>query len=280
MDGPLLYLTFIIGSVLVLASIVWFAVDLQKAKKLLRKADEEKNELQSIISDAEMMVDELNNFSDYLLAKIEQKNNEAGVFIEKLDETLNSFRHGQIVEEPARKNLPVLSKKKYTGKRRSAPTYGDDAGMAASPNLSLRPPSRNLTDDLDAAPVETGMAASPVLSLRPPSRNLTDDRSVEPEIIETAVDNIENIVQYEEQSGRIHAGRRYKSRKIIRGNRRDERSNIMAPRNKKNLEVLRYHEEGLEEAAIAKKMNIGRGEVALILGLYENGAAQLNHRNG
>jgi hypothetical protein len=40
-------------------------------------------------------------------------------------------------------------------------------------------------------------------------------------------------------------------------------------RNKKCADVLQCAQDGLDEATIARKLNVGRGEVALILGLKD-----------
>ena len=52
----------------------------------------------------------------------------------------------------------------------------------------------------------------------------------------------------------------------------NERYKAILSHNHKYIEVMQGYKEGMDETEIAKTLNIGRGEVALILGLREGGA--------
>lgn len=63
-----------IGIILIVVSFIWIVFDRKNAFDTELRMDEKKAELIRIIRDAEMMVEELNKFSDYVVTQIGEKN--------------------------------------------------------------------------------------------------------------------------------------------------------------------------------------------------------------
>jgi hypothetical protein len=206
MDGLWQYAILIIGFLFIISSIIWFAAENKKTKRLLLKSETEKKALGAMISDVEIMVNELGSFSDYLVKKIESKNNEAEMLLNKLNEAINSVRTDI-------DNTPVINNNDINPNN----LYVDDDSMVANTD-------GNAYDIL----IEK-KSAVPVIMLQ--------------------------------NNGH--------KKNIARGNLR---FNAALSRNGKYSDVLRCVEEGMGEAEIAKLLDIGRGEVSLILGLREGDA--------
>ena len=213
------FVIFFIGFALVLISALWYVADFRKTRKFTRKAENEKNELRSIITDAELLINELNNFSDYLLTKIDQKNSEAGFFLEKLNQSINDAKLNHI-KRPGKKRVLILNAKKYSGGRRITGRTGDGGAGYGKTGGGAVDPGKTAEE----------RASSPRRYTR----------------------------------GQIS---RYAKRRIKR-NAPDAQPEAIMSHSKKSHDVLRCYSEGMGEAEIAKYLDIGRGEVALILGLY------------
>lgn len=80
-----------IGIVLILVSLVWIAFDKKKTFDDEKRMDDKREELTKIISDADLMVEELNKFSDYIVSLVDQKNLEALDAIKNLEEKVKSI---------------------------------------------------------------------------------------------------------------------------------------------------------------------------------------------
>jgi len=306
MDEPLRFIVLLIGFAFVFASIIWFAFDLRKAKRLLKKAETEKDELRSIISDAELMVDELNNFSNYLLSRIDQKNSEAGEYLERLDESMYNARNNRADDIGADKIYVGISRKKYSGGWRKTAAvgaaYDAEAGAgAAGGEYDAKAGAAvgdayggedavvtdSVTNDMDAAAVGD-------MDTEAADENIAGKNAVE----NMGMDETGAVTEAEHKAGGI-AGRRYKSRYLKRyaeyasgraapppgtaiaapidiNDWKSNRRGDILSRSKKNLEVMRCSKLGMTEAQIAKTLNIGRGEVALIIALCDKNAAHGN----
>ena len=62
-----------IGCFLIVLSLVWIVYDKKKSFDYESQIEMRKNELSSIINDAEAMIDEMNKFSDYVINRMERK---------------------------------------------------------------------------------------------------------------------------------------------------------------------------------------------------------------
>ncbi|RXE60234.1 DUF6115 domain-containing protein [Acetivibrio mesophilus] len=80
-----------IGILLVLASLILIVFDKKKSIEADKRIDEKKEELSKIIADADLMVEELNKFSDYVISQVEQKNKETLALIKDAEERLEKL---------------------------------------------------------------------------------------------------------------------------------------------------------------------------------------------
>ncbi|MDR1440176.1 MAG: hypothetical protein LBJ10_09285 [Clostridiales bacterium] len=90
MGSGFLFAMLFAGVAFVLTAVAWIAYDAKKNRLFMRRAETEKAELLSIIDDAELMVSELNNFSDYIVERIDQKHSEAEDCIARLSMGLDA----------------------------------------------------------------------------------------------------------------------------------------------------------------------------------------------
>ncbi|HOM02086.1 MAG TPA: hypothetical protein PLH43_04575 [Acetivibrio sp.] len=80
-----------IGILLILVSLTLIFLDKRKSSEDAKRIDEKKEELSKIISDADLMVQELNKFSDYVISQVEQKNKETLDLIRNAEERLEKL---------------------------------------------------------------------------------------------------------------------------------------------------------------------------------------------
>ena len=337
MNSALQITILVTGFAIVIASSVWFALDLRKAKKLLLVAEAEKNELRSIIADAEVMVSELNNFSNHLLERIDSKNSEAEVFLDKLGKSLDNNEQeadgddgddddgvgaegddtaweavgdvaaeadveaaGDVAAEAAVEDYETeesveddeAEREEITIEVAEATTFNGDEGSEADAHMSADAHTvadarmnANAHTGVDArinasthtgANTHTGVRGSSVgitgrryknsairhyINMKsggfgdagePADAVFKTDAPVTDEVAPLAP----LIVFPNSRAGHISAAR-------------SGRRNAPVSRSSKSMEVTRRFEEGMDEAEIAKELDIGRGEVALILGLRE-----------
>jgi len=77
-----------LGIILILVSLVAIAFDRKKFNNLSKQLDRKREELISIIADAEQMVEELNKFSDYMITQMNLKNEELSGNLKLVEEKL------------------------------------------------------------------------------------------------------------------------------------------------------------------------------------------------
>ncbi|HPD00668.1 MAG TPA: hypothetical protein PLA01_04875 [Acetivibrio sp.] len=85
-----------IGILLVLVSLVWIAYDKKKYLEDEKRMDEKKEELLKIISDADLMIDELNRISDYVVSEMDKKSKEVQNAIESMSEKVKSISNEKV----------------------------------------------------------------------------------------------------------------------------------------------------------------------------------------
>ena len=285
MGEPFLFFILITGFTFVIASIIWFAVDLRKAKKLLQIAETEKSELRSIISDAEIMVNELNNFSNLLLEKIDIKNNEAGAFISKLDDSICSARIS-LGDLHISKYIDALVDNESDG---VAKAEAVEHLLAEAADGAIDEDDDEVDDEEDDE--EDDEVDDEIDDEIDDENSLEDVEKIVEEIVEEAVEGIVDIEAdeivdevVENVVGRISEDAvdaeiettnndaapliifPYHEKRIIYPYQ-SKRNSVMMTKGRKYIEVTNRLDEGMDEASIAKTLNIGRGEVELILGL-------------
>lgn len=83
-----------LGIVIVIVALAAIIFDKKRASDDKVKVDEKKSELVEIINDADQVLSELNNFSEYLVEQVDKKNNELNKSIEKAEEKLKEIHSG------------------------------------------------------------------------------------------------------------------------------------------------------------------------------------------
>ena len=281
MDAYIQYIILFAGLVLIIISGIWFAADLRRSKKLIKKTEDEKKELQSIISDAEQLVQELNNFSNYLLDRIDQKNNEAVNYLEKLDTSILKAREINSGGLPADAAAPDAPPETYPVGAVNAPPETNPIGSVNAPPETypvgaVKAPPETYPVGAVKAPPETFFGET--AGRGPESDRFSayaygshtageGENDADPGAGLTRADNMPSGRHYLRGQIRRYTDSRNKRRELA------GKINAIITQNKKNREVLRCYGEGMDETEIAKRLDIGRGEVALILGLYKTRSA-------
>ena len=245
MDGMLFFMILVFGLLIVSISIFLIVRDNRKGTELLQIAETEKGELLSIIEDAELMVDELNNFSDYVITQIEKKNTEVDQQLTILDEKLK-----RAVETQVRLDIsgtPVDPVAQVNSVAQADPVAQINSVAQADPvaqvNSDMHIAQAGAYKELSANDGDKPIRYKDKAVYRIKRRNKSvsnDEKSV----INIKVLNKEEAVVKSVQ-----------------------RPAVLTVNDKKCASVLKYSEDGMSETEIAKALNIGKGEVELILEL-------------
>ncbi len=189
------------GIILVVVSLIWIAFDRKKAFDTELRIDEKKAELVRIIRDAEMMVEELNKFSDYVVTQIGEKNSEMEESFKQADRLIETMKieTGCFFETLKFQNEVI--------------------GNSYSIGVNHRA-------------VETNFVKKNDLVLEEPFE----------EVYTPAV-------------------------KSSRSNSQMKVRDKVIPINSRYNEVITLSKKGLNETEIARKLNMGKGEIQLILGV-------------
>lgn len=200
MDGFYVSLVFL-GILLVLFSLICIFLDKKKIFDFTKNYEEKKQQLIEIINDAEQMIDEMNKFSDYIVNRMDLKNDELNKNIQFAEEKLNA--------------LSNMARMIYNKTKETA--IGENE-------------------------VECGLTDMEAVS------------SEKPEVMNTVT------ISYPAAVNGSTAGF---ENTFIPLRKREK----VIPINNKYSEVSRLSQEGMQSLEIARRLNIGKGEVELILGL-------------
>ncbi len=184
-----------VGIILIVLSFIWIVFDRKNAFDTELRMDEKKAELIRIIRDAEMMVEELNKFSDYVVTQIGDKNAEMNARFKEAEKLIETMR----VETASFHNM-------------RNEVIGNSCSIDTTPKF-----------------------------LEVNSVKKKDAENEKPD---------ENVMN----SGKNMKGVSKVKEKII-------------SINNKHNEVITLANKGLNETEIARKLNIGKGEIQLILGV-------------
>lgn len=193
------------GIIIVVVSLIWIAVDRKKTFDTELRIDEKKAELVRIITDAEMMVEELNKFSDYMVTQIGEKNSE----MEK------SFKEAERLIETMKVETGCF----YETLKFQNEVIGDSYSRGVNHRT-----------------VETHVS-----------------KKNEQVMEETSEEICKPAVKGQKASSQSKAQSKVKEKVI--------------PINSKYNEVITLSKNGLNETEIARKLNMGKGEIQLILGV-------------
>lgn len=194
-----------IGIMLIVLSLIWILYDKKEGYDAELRMDEKRAELLKIISDAEVLVDELNKFSDYVITRIEEKNNEMDSKFIEAEELIESMKNEMV---------------SFNLYQREA--LENSCSVDINQNITKEDSNQNNV----AANIDNTL------------ENVNPEESLE-ELSEVSKDGEPVSDNKEEVSGVIS----------------------------KHDEVIMLAKKGLSETEIARRLNIGRGEIQLILGV-------------
>lgn len=180
-----------LGIILIVSAFIWILADRRKTGEDVKRLEEKKNELVQVIEDSEQMLEELNKFSDYIVTRVNEKN-------EELNSTLQT--------------------------------------------------------------IESKLAQSNIHETDINQKNLEKEETLHE--IDSQTEDIQKPQIYTDYS-QAHAVKTRTREKVI-------------PINSKHREVLNLASKGLQDEEIAKTLNIGRGEIRMILGLNSSRAKAVN----
>jgi CHASE3 domain sensor protein len=78
----------LIGIILVIVSIIWMIIEKKNNRDYRLEIDEKRYELQQLIEDSEQLLNELNNFSGYIVSRMEEKEKDIEEAVKSADERL------------------------------------------------------------------------------------------------------------------------------------------------------------------------------------------------
>jgi transcriptional regulator of heat shock response len=81
----------LIGVLMTATAMIWMVIEKKKSKDYRLETEEHKHDLQQAIDDAEQLLEELNNFSGYIVTRMEEKQQEVEEVIQAADQRLNLF---------------------------------------------------------------------------------------------------------------------------------------------------------------------------------------------
>ncbi len=230
MNGFYVSMIFL-GILLVLVSLLFIAFDKKKVFNFTKTFDDKKQQLTEIINDAEQMIEELNKFSDYIVNQMDLKNKE-------LDQNLKNAED------------KVLA----LGERVKAMSVSTSAGTAANPAedcSSVQPPV-----SIIQASGQSNRAASiyrtKTAKTKRKSKNVIIDEAKVPEDSGN-MEEIQKAAERHQKNDETEAAF-YKKNNVV-------------PLRNKYSEVLSLSRQGIESLDIARMLNLGKGEVELIIGL-------------
>jgi hypothetical protein len=206
-------------------------LDKRKVFNFTKSFDDKKQQLTEILNDAEQMIEELNKFSDYIVNQMDLKNEE-----------LN-------------KNLKIAEDKVLAlGERVKVMSVGGYAGAAANPaadGSSVQPPVSVLQASVQSSrTVSSYMPEAAEIQKQSKNNNIVR----EAEAVEDSVRENTQAAVLQEKTAEAVSSPLKKKDKVI-------------PLRNKYSEVIRLSQQGVESIDIARGLNMGKGEVELIIGL-------------
>ena len=195
------------------------------------------------------MVDELNNFSDYIISQIEKKNSEVDSQLTKLDEKLKKVVETQV-------NLDMSGERlRHVESQGEAQKEGQGEAQKVSQGEAQKEGRGEVQKEGQGKVQKEGQGKdqkeSQVQTKKVVYRMVRRNRAAQG-------DGFENE---ERQPYDI---------RVLKGkavNESGKRTAVLVMNEKKYGSILKYADEGMTEAEIARKLNIGKGEVELIIGL-------------
>ncbi len=81
-----------IGIILIVSVLFLIGLNIKKSRDYEKRMDEKKAEMISIINDSELMIEELNKFSDYIVTQMKEKNSELSGVMRTIEEKIAEYK--------------------------------------------------------------------------------------------------------------------------------------------------------------------------------------------
>ena len=121
----------LIGILMTAIAMVWMVIERKKARDYRLETDERRYELQRVVEDAEQLLDELNNFSNYIVTRMEEKQQEVELVIQAADERMDLF------EQIGDNLIPEVEKK--TSVMEAAPAIEPEISVTTTKKAYFNP---------------------------------------------------------------------------------------------------------------------------------------------
>lgn len=219
-------------------SLVWIAFDKKKQLDDKEVLQEKKEMLVSVISDAELMIEELNNISDYLVSHIDKKRQEVVNTVKEADEKIKAAKDIE-VKEITDKEIKSAAGKKIKE------IIDKEIKSAADKKIK----TIIIEKIKEAADKEIEIIKEEKVSNEIDKVYFTESKELLIDGENTIFRNVLSEDINKSLSNKIES-----KRKIVSAN-------------SKYKEVISLSQSGLNETQIAKKLNMGKGEIQLVLGI-------------
>lgn len=236
----LVYISISIATVLY---IVGFIMLIRYKHDKIKRMEEELHALNNILDSCDKMVSELNNVSDYVISNMEEKSEKLKKLITKADNKIKDLDlQMKLIDKPEQLTMNILDEKKTKTKTETKETSKKDTKQAKRTSRK----NENLEEDISVSNGE--LVTKPISS---------------------AINAYENNLKVTKKS-EVSENKESRSLfdKIIMedpsGNDNKKYAFVINPKAKDVIELSR---QGLDTTEIAKRLDIGKGEIELILGL-------------
>ncbi len=100
----------LIGVLMTAVAMLWMVIEKKRSRDYRLEINERVHELQQVVEDAEQLLDELNSFSNYIVTRMEEKQQEVESVIQAADRRLDLFEQIDIQSETSKqeKETPIL----------------------------------------------------------------------------------------------------------------------------------------------------------------------------
>lgn len=219
------------GILLVLVSLLFIALDKKRVFNFTRSFDDKKQQLTEILNDAELMIEELNKFSDYIVNQMDLKNEELNKNLKIAEDKVLAL--GERVR--------VMSVDSYT----SAAVNPAADGSSVQPPVSAIQASGQINRAVSAYKQEA----------------LENDKQSENDMV--------NETEASEATGSriVTQAAAHQEKAVETVSPPLKKKDKVIPLRNKYSEVIRLSQQGMESIDIARGLNMGKGEVELIIGL-------------
>jgi bacterioferritin-associated ferredoxin len=252
-----------VGILLMSISFVWIAFDKKKQLDDKEVLQEKKEMLVSVISDAELMIEELNNISDYLVSNIDKKRQEVVDTIKEADEknkTVTDKRIKEIIDKEI-KTIMTKKAKEITDKKATEITNKEIKTIINKEIKTITTEKiREIVDKEIKAVIDKKIKTAIDKEIKIIEKERISnkvDKTYFTESKEPLIDD-ENVifrnVLSEDSLNKSFSNKINSQKKIISINNRYK-------------EVISLSQSGLNKTQIAKKLNMGKGEIQLVLGI-------------